>query len=254
MPMDLVEIRKKAKRGKVASPAKLSGEEDKHSAVEATVTSPAVPDVQVETAASVDRQGPGVPDIATGQVLDGQALPVTDDALEQLFRGQDDLALATEESYLKALQGGGEETLQARQRWLAFALGSERYAVNIDYVNEIIKPREITQIPRVPAFLLGIISLRGIIVPIIDLRRRLDLGTVEFDEQTRILVCEEDDRIAGLLVDSITQVVHLTEDEIEPPPAILTGVNRDLVEGVGRIRGQMVILLDLPKVLDMELN
>ncbi|WP_332882163.1 chemotaxis protein CheW [Geothermobacter hydrogeniphilus] len=118
----------------------------------------------------------------------------------------------------------------------------------------MIKPREVTEIPRVPDFLLGIISLRGIIVPVVDLRRRLNLGVVVADDRARILVCEEKDRIVGLLVDNITQVIHLGADEIEPPPAILTGLNRELVEGVGRIKGQMVILLDLPQVLDMEMH
>jgi len=99
-----------------------------------------------------------------------------------------------------------------------------------------------------------VISLRGVVVPIFDLRRRISLGAVQIDSRSRIIVCEQGERIAGLLVDNITQVVSFSTGEIEPPPAILSGLDRELVEGVGRDSGKMVILLDLPSVLDVELD
>ncbi len=238
--MDLVEIRKKAKQKKAAT--------------ETAAEAAPVADLVVDEAPPVEVQVVEHVPPVSATIFDAVEADQATDALERLFRSQDELALATEESYLQALQGRTDDGAEARTRWLTFALGSEQYAVNIEYIKEIIKPREITEIPRVPAFLLGIISLRGVIIPIVDLRRRLHLGELEFDEHTRILVCEEQDRIAGLLVDSITQVVQLGDEEIEPPPAILSGLDRELVDGVGRIHGQMMILLNLPQVLDMEMH
>ncbi|TYP00131.1 chemotaxis signal transduction protein [Geothermobacter ehrlichii] len=172
--------------------------------------------------------------------------------LDRLFSAQNDFSLATEEAYLKAFEGTNAEETGPRARWLAFVLGREHYAVSIDHVREIIKPREVTDIPRVPDYLLGVISLRGVIVPIFDLCRRLRLGESGLSEHTRIIVCELGDRVAGLLVDSISQVVDMSEEHIEPPPAILTGLDREMVEGVGRVQGRMIILLNLEQVLNIE--
>ncbi|RME33823.1 MAG: chemotaxis protein CheW [Deltaproteobacteria bacterium] len=174
------------------------------------------------------------------------------DGLERLFSAQGEFALATEEAYLKALQADTEDEDTLRRRWLSFFIGREQYAVDIEQVKEIIKPREVTEVPRTPDFLPGIISLRGIIVPVIDLARRLRLGETQQSDRTRIIVCELGDRIAGLLVDTIAQVVDVSEHQVEPPPAVLTGLDRDMVEGVGRIQGRMVVLLNVEQVLDLE--
>ncbi|BCR05124.1 chemotaxis protein CheW [Desulfuromonas versatilis] len=176
----------------------------------------------------------------------------TVDPLEALFSGCGSLELATEEQYLKGLSQSENQQEQKRQ-WLTFELGKEVYALDIVAIHEIIKPREITDIPRVPEFILGIISLRGIIVPVYDLKRRLKLGTAEITPASRIIVCQNDDRTAGLLVDCINQVVGIAEDGIEPPPSVLTGHERELIAGVGRQDGRMMILLNLQNVLDPEL-
>jgi purine-binding chemotaxis protein CheW len=139
------------------------------------------------------------------------------------------------------------------RQWLTFSLCDEEYAIDIESVNEIIKPRDVTDIPRVPGFVLGIISLRGIIVPIYDLARRLDFGQIDIDSQSRVIVCQIEEKMVGLLVDSITQVVRINEKKIEPPPAVLSGVNREFVAGVGRYQGRMLILLQLQNVLNPEI-
>jgi len=138
-------------------------------------------------------------------------------------------------------------------QWLTFLLQGEEYAMDIETVNEIIKPREITDIPRVPDFILGIVSLRGIVVPVYDLARRLNLGKIEVGPQSRIIVCHYGDGLIGLLVDSIAQVVRLNERKIEVPPAMLSGLDRDFVAGIGRFQGRMLILLQLHNVLNPEL-
>lgn len=252
--MDLVEIRKKANQKKKPGAGKKGPQPDH-------VAEPVVSDV-LPTKAETGGQSPAdasVQDVAAAPVspvtAPDNAVSTRDyDPLESLFMRQDDLSLASEESYLQALQGSVVEIDQTIVRWLSFALAKEEYAVNIEQVKEIIKPRAITDIPRVPDYLLGVISLRGIVIPVVDLRRRLKLGSVGSEDRNRIIVCEQQGRIAGLLVDSITQVVHVREADIEPPPAILSGLDRDMVEGVGRIQGQMIILLDLVQVLDMEMN
>lgn len=127
---------------------------------------------------------------------------------------------------------GDDEAKDGEQRqWLTFSLGDEEYALELEVVNEIIKTREVTDIPRVPAFICGIISLRGIIVPVFDLRRRLKIGNVELTPSTRIVVCQKDGKSAGLLVDRINQVANIPLKNIEPPPAVLSGLDRDFVEG-----------------------
>jgi purine-binding chemotaxis protein CheW len=163
---------------------------------------------------------------------------------------------------IDAIEGGDSLDLVKKDRedkryyrqWLSFSLCQEEYAIELDSVSEIIKPREITDIPRVPDFILGIISLRGIIVPIYDLARRLSLGSVVLAPQSRIVVCQEDGRIIGLLVDSITQVVRISEKNIEAPPAVLADLDRDFVSGVGRYQGRMLILLKLRNVFNPELS
>lgn len=139
------------------------------------------------------------------------------------------------------------------RQWLTFFLQGEEYAMDIETVNEIIKPREITDIPRVPDFILGIVSLRGIVVPVYDLARRLNLGEVEVGPQSRIIVCHHGDGLIGLLVDSIAQVVRLNERKIETPPAMLSGLDREFIAGIGRFQGRMLILLQLHNVLNPEL-
>jgi purine-binding chemotaxis protein CheW len=101
--------------------------------------------------------------------------------------------------------------------------------------------------------LLGIISLRGLVVPVYDLMKRFRLGESTLTNASRIIVCQNEENVAGLLVDCINQVFNLQTKDIEPPPAILSGLDRDLVEGVGRYQGRMMILLNLPNVINVEL-
>lgn len=175
------------------------------------------------------------------------------DPLAALFDWNPELELATEEGYDQGLNRQQGEIEEEHFRWLSFLLGDEEYALDIRDIREIIKPRDITDIPRVPDFLLGIISLRGTIIPIFDLKSRLKLGKTTITSDSRIVVSQVADRAAGLLVDRITQVVSITASKIEPPPAVLSGVDRELINGVGRQGGKMMILLNLASVLNTEM-
>ena len=270
--MDLVEIRKKAKQAKVdaagevseGSPetpdasgvpegsgtgsASIAADNKETPGSEAETSDPEAVD---EDAAPQDDSQPAP--VGTGpEQTSGHpaAVPEETDQLAQLFRVGDDLQLASEESYLQAITADEVGIEEQGEQWLTFNLADEEYALPIRHVSEIIKPREVTDLPRVPEFILGIISLRGVIVPVLDLRRRLQFATGDGTSRSRIVVCEHGERIAGLLVDQITQVVQLPESLKEQPPAMLTGVDKELVEGVGRIQGRMIILLDLPTLLE----
>jgi purine-binding chemotaxis protein CheW len=242
--MDLAEIRKKARSGKGAG-----------------VNYPAIPKESLgRPSASIQ----GVPEkTAPAGIVASVPAPLAEksppatpreDPLDVLFRLHPDFNLATEETYLGGLAEKEKEAAANLRQWLTFPLGKEEYALDIENVREIIKPREVSDIPRAPDFVLGIISLRGIILPVFDLKKRLKLGKVDASPASRIIVCQDHERIAGLLVENITQVVRLPDAGIEPPPAVLSGLDRDLVEGVGRHQGRMMILLHLANVLDAELS
>lgn len=180
-----------------------------------------------------------------------ELLAVGDDRLDELFSWVPE---AEELQLESSATAAGKRVDAMARRWLAFSLGGEDYALDISMIREILKPREITEIPRVPEFLLGIISLRGNIIPIFDLKRRLGLGVATIDQDSRIIVCQEGDRLAGLLIDRITQVTSIQEEGIEPPPAIFSGRDRALLDGVGRVQGNVLILLNIANVLTIESN
>lgn len=247
--MDLAEIRKKAKTAKKGEPAeKGTPAVDSPRAKGSIQGGPVTP-----AAESTSLPVPQAPFPEPPVPLAGMPVSAKDD-LEDLFAWDPALELATEEGYQQGLAGRDDEDDEDVRRWLAFSLGDEEYALDIDGIQEIIKPRDVTDIPRVPEFILGIISLRGIIIPVFDLKKRLKLGQVDLSASARIIVCRQGERCAGLLVDRITQVLSLPASKIEPPPAVLYGLDRALVEGVGRHQGRMMILLNPVSVLDAELT
>ncbi|MBJ6799675.1 chemotaxis protein CheW [Geomonas propionica] len=136
---------------------------------------------------------------------------------------------------------------------LCFRVASEEYAISIMDIKEIIKPREVTEVPRVPSFVRGILSLRGNIIPVFDMKNRLGLADGAVSDRERIVVVKRQEGYAGVLVDEVVQVVRIAEGGIEPPPVVLEGIDREFVLGIGRVGGRMLILLDMEKVLDVGL-
>jgi purine-binding chemotaxis protein CheW len=146
-----------------------------------------------------------------------------------------------------------EELAESSLELLCFRVGQEEYAISIMDIKEIIKPREVTEVPRVPAFVRGILSLRGNIIPVFDMRVRLGLPGAASLERERVVVVKRQGGFCGVLVDEVVQVVRIAEAGIEPPPVVLEGIDRDFVQGIGRVGGRMLILLDMEKVLDVGL-
>ncbi len=144
-----------------------------------------------------------------------------------------------------------ESSGPALQEFLCFRVATETYAISIMDIKEIIKPREVTEVPRVPEFVSGVLSLRGIILPVFHMRHRLGLPPAGTSGRERIVVVKKGDDYCGLLVDEVVQVVRIAVEGIEAPPAVLDGIDRDFVAGIGRHDGRMLILLNLGKVLDV---
>ena len=133
---------------------------------------------------------------------------------------------------------------------LSFQLGEEIYAVPLIRIQQIIKPRPVTYVPRAPEYIMGIISLRGSIIPVFDLKRRLGLGVSEVGRKSRIIIIKLNEKVlAGLLVDQVLEVARVGSETLEPTPAIFTGVEGEFIEGIARYRGKMLIVLNLSQVI-----
>lgn len=242
--MDIAEIRKKAKALENKGDAPAVREETFVLDSPGEISSPAVPGVPADNAAGLAlSQSQGSPVAVSSHESDG---------LDRLFAAVDAFSFAGEDFGLELSdEERGVQAGEVRQ-YLTFRLSDEEYALDIARISEIIKVRELTEVPRCPEFVLGVISLRGVIVPVYDLCRRLKLGVSDIRVASRIVVCKADDMTVGFLVDSINQVVSLGDAELEPPPGVLSGLDRDMLTGIGRHEGRMIILLNLQSVLDID--
>jgi purine-binding chemotaxis protein CheW len=131
---------------------------------------------------------------------------------------------------------------------VTFKLENEEFGVDILKVQEINKMMNITKIPNAPSFIEGVINLRGKIIPVIDLRKRLGFHNKAYDQSTRIIVVELDGLVLGFIVDSVSEVLRVPGNTIEPPPSIVAGVESDYIEGVGKLNDRLLILLELKKI------
>lgn len=132
---------------------------------------------------------------------------------------------------------------------VVFRLGQELYGVNIHQVREIIPRQAITRVPRTQPCVLGVTNLRGRIIPVLDLRRRLNLQASAEPGQEKIAVAEIDGQTVGMLVDGVSEVLQVESSAVEPSPATARGVDTQYITGVAKIAERLVILLDLRKVL-----
>lgn len=135
---------------------------------------------------------------------------------------------------------------------VTFNLGKEEFAVPILQIQEINRLTEITRVPKSPDFVEGVINLRGKVIPVIDLRKRFGLPQGELGKYARIIVVNMDSRMLGLIVDSVSEVLRLSEDAIEPPPPVVAGIDSEYIRGLGKMEGRLLILLDLNKILTKE--
>jgi len=257
--MNLAEIRKKARRAR---------EETAAPAAEAVCETPAAPDVPVdaplpersETAAGCEAD-----DHAGGPVADGAAGPAEEPVLfvprERPTAPFDPLAVILAGRLAAgSASDTGETPDSVREeaadflKYLRFRVADEDYGVSLLEIREIIKPRPVTEVPGMPGFVLGVISLRGTIMPVIDLRLRLGLEIGEPCGRERIIIARKGEGMFGLLVDEVFQVLGLSGSEIGKAPPVLEGIDREFVRGIGHHGERMLIILDLEKVMDIALR
>ncbi len=169
------------------------------------------------------------------------------DPLEGFLARYDDNSDATEQPASRTA-----DALDAAERYLAFELCGEGYAASIMDVREILTIRSLTEVPRAPREVLGVVSKRGLVLPVIDLATTLGLREPQRRLKTsqRVLVVGEGDRVCGLRVDSVAEVIKLSSTQIESVPPSLGARNAGLLLGLGRVGSTMYILLDLGAVLD----
>ncbi|MBS3968543.1 MAG: chemotaxis protein CheW [Clostridia bacterium] len=142
-----------------------------------------------------------------------------------------------------------ENVRREEEQLVVFNLSSETYGVDISAVREIIRMQVITEVPRTPDFVEGVINLRGKVIPVIDLHKRFDLPLVEETSNTRIMVVEVENVTVGMIVDSVSEVLRISKDSIDPPPPVISGVDSAYLRGVGKLEDKLIILLDLNQVL-----
>lgn len=166
-------------------------------------------------------------------------------SLDDFFASPEDRALFGPALFTPQTHTSAAATLEL----LAFRQGSEEYALNINHVQEIIKVPFITHLPNVPEQVLGIISLRGTIVPVVDLRHVLHVSTSPVTRASRILVLRAAGQPIGFLVDSVSSVVRLDKEGVEGKPRGVSLKAIDLISGVGRVGPRMLIIIDVPTLL-----
>ena len=142
------------------------------------------------------------------------------------------------------------------QQYLTFLLGGEMYAVGILSVKEIIEYGSLTEIPMMPAFIRGVINLRGSVVPVIDLAARFGGQQTETSRRTCIVIIElangDERHDIGVVVDAVSEVLEVSGVDIEPPPSFGAKIRADFIAGMGKIGGSFVIILDIQRVLSVD--
>lgn len=137
-------------------------------------------------------------------------------------------------------------------KYLTFVLGNEDYGLDILRVREIIGVMEVTAVPQTPTFVKGVINLRGKVIPVIDLRLKFGMEERELTKETCIIVVDVQNTLMGIIVDTVNEVLDISDGQIEDPPRFGTNVDTDFILGMGKIENHVKILLDIEKVLSSE--
>lgn len=142
-----------------------------------------------------------------------------------------------------------EKNQKSEEQLVVFQLAEETYGIDISLVHEIIRMQAITEIPRTPEFVEGVINLRGRVIPVIDLHKRFELPPSEETQHSRIMVVEVNGMTVGMIVDSVSEVLRLPAVNIDPPPPVFSGIDAAYLRGVGKVGEQLIILLEMDRIL-----
>jgi len=146
----------------------------------------------------------------------------------------------------------GQQHDGSGREFLAFRLGKEEYGIDILKVQEIRGYEMVTHIANAPAFIKGVVNLRGTIVPIVDMRIRFNLGEPTYDRFTVVIVLNIGGHVVGMVVDSVSDVITLSPEQIKPAPAMGTVLNTDHIMGLGTLEERMLILVDIDKMMSSD--
>jgi|HigsolmetaAR203D_1030402.scaffolds.fasta_scaffold01989_7 Chemotaxis signal transduction protein len=136
---------------------------------------------------------------------------------------------------------------------IVFALGSEEYGVEVDKVKTIERMLPITRVPKTPPFIKGVVNLRGVVTPVMDLRGRFGLPETEYTDQTRIIIVSVKDMEVGMIVDAANDVLDVDSDHIEDPPEVVGGIKAKYLRGVAKLGGdRLLVMLNLEEVLNKQ--
>ncbi|MFZ2407833.1 MAG: chemotaxis protein CheW [Methylobacter sp.] len=148
------------------------------------------------------------------------------------------------------------QTLEEQQQYLTFMLSGETYAISILRIKEIIQYGQLTEVPRMPNFIRGVINLRGAVVPVIDLSARFGKPPTQVGRRNCIIIIEveieDETHSVGVMVDAVNAVLEISDSEIEPAPTFGTNIHAEFIAGMGKINGKFVIILNIQQVLSME--
>ena len=156
--------------------------------------------------------------------------------------------MSDDRSSSNTVAANSDEVLQ----WVTYKLGDETYGINVMQVQEVLRHTDIAPVPGAPDYVLGIINLRGNVVTVIDTRSRFGLPSSDITDNTRIVIIESDEQVVGILVDSVAEVVYLRSSEIDSAPNVGTEESAKFIQGVSNRDGQLLILVDLNKLLNDE--
>jgi len=157
------------------------------------------------------------------------------------------MATTLEKTDLK--QNSMIKALAKEGKYLTFFLGKEEYGVEILEVREIIGLMEITQVPQVPDYVKGVINLRGKVIPVIDIRLKFSMESIAYTTETCIIVLNVKEILMGIIVDTVSEVLDVSEKDIEPAPSFGSKLQTDFILGMAKVDGKVKILLDIAKVL-----
>jgi len=155
------------------------------------------------------------------------------------------------EQTLSASLTGGEEDLLDGQivQLVSFQLEDVEYGIEILSVHEILRIPAITRLPNTPHFIKGVLNLRGNVIPVVDVRERFGFPKAVLTDQSRVIVIESEDKLIGLLVDNVSQVLRIRENNIDPPSVLIEGVSEEYIKGVGRLKERLIIILNMQNIL-----
>ncbi|HHO76459.1 MAG TPA: chemotaxis protein CheW [Deltaproteobacteria bacterium] len=148
-------------------------------------------------------------------------------------------------AYMNETQGSNGISTQ----FVTFALGEQTYGIPIMKLNEIIAYQQLTTIPNLPGFIKGVLNLRGLVIPVIDLRERFNMESKGYDQLTVIIILEIAGQTMSVIVDSVSDVITLQSDAIKPRPHFSSGIHTEFIQGMGIKDNKFIILLDVEKVL-----